>query len=140
MALILTYSLGKELYGLEIDAVQEIIENAELHYVPRAKGVLCGSINFHGQILAVIDLPALLGFAVDNHDHRHLVLTPEHRSLVLKTSRVERIVNLETDCLEIPPAGHDCPAVRGLIELDGSTIHLLDTDEVVKQLDDIFAE
>ena len=139
MALLLTYRLGKELYGLEIDAIQEIIEDAELHYVPRAKSVLCGSINFHGQILAVIDLPALLGFAIEKHDHRYLVLTPEHRSLVLKISRVERIVSLETECLEPPPTDHDRPAVRGLIELDETKINLLDTDEVVKQLDDIFA-
>ena len=140
MALILTYRLGNDLYGLEIDAVQEIIEDAELHFVPRAKGVLCGSINFHGQILAVIDLPNLLGFAVDKHDHRHLVLTPKHRSLVLKTSRVERIVNLDIESIEPPPASYDRPAVRGLIELDESPINLLDTDEVAKQLEDIFAE
>jgi purine-binding chemotaxis protein CheW len=140
MTLILTYRLGNDLYGLEIDAIQEIIEDVKLHHVPRATGVICGAINFHGQILAVIDLPTLLDFAVDTHDHRHLVLTSEHRSLVLKTSRVERIVNLEMESLESPPADHDRPAVRGIIEFDESIINLLDTDEVIKQLEDIYAE
>mgnify|MGYP001824956551 CR=1 FL=1 len=140
MALILTYKLGNDLYGLEIDAIQEIIEHPELHYVPRAEGVLSGSINFHGQILAVIDLPALLGFAVEGRDYRHLVLTPEHRSLVFTINNVERIVNLEMEHLNPPPAGHDRPAVRGIIDLDESTINLLDTDGVIKQLEDIYAE
>lgn len=140
MALILTFRLGNHLYGLEIDAVQEIIEEAHLHYVPRAEGVLCGSINFHGQILAVIDLPTLLGFTVDKHDHRHLVLTSEHRSLVLKISHVERIVNLDMELLEPPPTGDGRPAVRGIITLDETIINLLDTGEVNKQLEDIFAE
>jgi chemotaxis signal transduction protein len=140
MALILTYKLGNDLYGLEIDAVQEIIEHPELHYVPRAEGVLTGSINFHGQILAVIDLPALLGFAMKERDYRHLVLTPEHRSLVLAINNVERIVNLEMEHLQPPPDGHDRPAVRGVIDLDKSIINLLDTDEVIKQLEDIYAE
>lgn len=140
MALILTYKLGNDLYGLEIDAIQEIIEHPELHYVPRAEGVLSGSINFHGQILAVIDLPALLGFAMKERDYRHLVLTPEHRSLVLAINNVERIVNLEMEHLLPPPDGHDRPAVRGVIDLDKSTINLLDTDEVIKQLEDIYAE
>jgi purine-binding chemotaxis protein CheW len=140
MALILIYKLGDDLYGLEIDAIQEIIENPVLHYVPRAEGVLTGSINFHGQILAVIDLPALLDFAVAQRDHRHLVLTPDYRSLVLTTSGVERIVNLEMELLQAPPEGYDRPAVRGVIDYDETTINLLDTDEVIKQLEDIFAE
>ena len=140
MALILTYNLGDDLYGLEIDAIQEITENSVLHYVPRAKGVLTGSINFHGQILAVIDLPTLLGFAGNQRDHRHLVLTSEHRSLVFTTSGVERIVNLEMELLQPPPEGHDRPAVRGVIDFDETTINLLDTDEVIKQLEEIFAE
>lgn len=140
MALILTYSLGNDLYGLEIDAIQEIIENPVLHYVPRAEGVLTGSINFHGQILAVIDLPTLLGFAGNQRDHRHLVLTSEHRSLVLTNCGVERIVNLEMELLQPPPEGHDRPAVRGVIDFDETIINLLDTDEVTKQLEDIFAE
>jgi purine-binding chemotaxis protein CheW len=140
MALILTYSLGDDLYGLEIDAIQEITENPVLHYAPRAEGVLTGSINFHGQILAVIDLPALLGFAGNQRDHRHLVLTSEHRSLVLTTSGVERIVNLEMELLQSPPEGYDRPAVRGVIDFDETTINLLDTDEVIKQLEDIFTE
>jgi len=140
MALILIYKLGDELYGLEIDAIQEITENPVLHYVPRAEGVLTGSINFHGQILAVIDLPALLGFAAGQRDHRHLVLTPENRSLVLTTNGVERIVNLEMDLLQPTPSEHGRPAVRGVIDFDETTINLLDTDEVIKQLEEIFAE
>jgi len=140
MELTLIFNLGEEVYGLEIDAIQEIIENPVLHYVPRAEGVLTGSINFHGQILAVIDLPKLLGFAGNQRDHRHLVLTSEYRSLVLTTCGVERIVNLEMELLQPPPDGHDRPAVRGIIELDESTINLLDTDEVIKRLEDIYSE
>ena len=140
MALVLIYKLGDDLYGLEIDAIQEIAENPVLHYVPRASGVLTGSINFHGQILAVIDLPELLGFAVKRRDHRHLVLTQEHRSLVLTTSGVERIVNIEMEFLRPPPAGHDRPAVRGIIDFDETTINLLDIDEIIKQLEELFAE
>ncbi len=140
MALVLIYKLGDNRYGLEIDAIQEIVEEPVLHYVPRAKGVLTGAINFHGQILAVIDLPALLGFAGGRHDYRHLVLTPEHKALVLTISGVERIVNLEMELLQPPPEDDACPAVRGVIDLDETTINLLDTDQVIKQLEEILSE
>jgi len=140
MALALIYNLGDNLYGLEIDAIQEIIEDPVLHYVPRAEGVLTGSINFHGQILAVIDLPALLGFAGGKHDYRHLVLTPEYRSLVLTISGVERIGSLDMELLQPPPEDNDRPAVRGVIDFDETTINLLDIDQVIKQLEEIFSE
>lgn len=140
MALIMIYKLGDALYGLEIDAIQEVIEHPVLHHVPRAQGVLCGSINFHGQILAVIDLPAMLGLAVGKHDTRHLVLTPEHRSMVFKTNGVERIVKLDLEDVQPPPVGDNRPAVRGIVDIDGAAIGLLDTDEVMKQLEELFAE
>ncbi|NIQ08724.1 MAG: hypothetical protein GWO23_03170, partial [Gammaproteobacteria bacterium] len=94
MALTLIFRLGDDLYGLEIDTIQEIIEDPVHHYAPLAHGVLKGAINFHGQILAVVDLPELLGFAGEQRDHRQLVLTHDCQSMVLLVSCVERIVNI----------------------------------------------
>ena len=91
MVLTLIFTLGDELYGLEIDAIQEIIEDPTVHFVPRAEGVLNGAINFHGQILAVIDLPELLGFETETRDHRRVVLTPDFKSLALEVCSIEQI-------------------------------------------------
>ena len=103
MALTLIFTLGTETYGLEIDAIQEIIDDPSLHYVPRAEGVLAGAINFHGQVLAVIDLPNLLGFSEEDRDHRQVVLTPEFKSLVLTVNSIQRIVKLDLTALQPPP-------------------------------------
>ena len=51
MILTLLFTLGEEVYGLEVDAIQEIVEDPSLHFVPRAEGILTGAINFHNQIL-----------------------------------------------------------------------------------------
>jgi chemotaxis signal transduction protein len=140
MALTLIFTLGEELYGLEIDAIQEIIEDPPLHYVPRAEGVLSGAINFHGQILAVIDLPSLLGFPGEDRDHRQVVLTPEFKSLVLTVSTIQRIVKLDLTALQPPPEQAGKSAIRGVADLDEMMVNLLDTDEVINQLENSYAE
>ena len=134
MALTLIFKLGEEVYGLEINAIQEIIEDPSQYYVPRAEGVLKGAINFHGQILAEIDLPTLLGLAGEERDHRRVVLTPEFRSLVLTVSDIQKIVKLDLSALQPPPENTRQSAIRGVADLDGRMVNLLDTSEVINQL------
>lgn len=134
MSLTLIFTLGEEVYGLDIDAIQEIIEDPPLHYVPRAEGVTLGAINFHGQVLAVIDLPALLGFSGEKRDHRWVVLTPQYRSLVLTVSNIQRIVKLDLSALQPSSPNTVTSAIRGVADLDGVMVNLLDTMKVVNRL------
>lgn len=135
MALTLLFSLAEVSYGLEIDAIQEIVEDQVLHYVPGACGVLTGAINFHGRVLPVIDLPALLGFPGSKRSGRRLVLSPAQNSLVLTVSEVKRIVDLDLSMLARPHASAAGKAVRGVVVHDGQQIRLLDTVSVCAQLE-----
>ena len=140
MELTLIFTLGEEVYGLEIDAIQEIIENPALHHVPLAEGVLNGAINFHGQILAVIDLPGLLGFTTEERDHRYVVLTSELKSMVLSVSGVVRIARLDLSSLQPAPSETGDSAIRGVAYLEDKRVNLLDTDKVINQLENRYAE
>lgn len=138
MALVLLFNLSAETYGLEIDAVQEVVENPERHYVPHASGCLSGAINFHGQILPVINLPQLLKFPDGNVDHRLVVLTRAFHSLALEVSRMQRIVPLDLTLHQPPPAGAAHNAVRGVVPYGELLVNLLDGDEVIRQLEQIY--
>ena len=140
MELTLIFTLGEEVYGLEIDAIQEIIENPARHHVPLAEGVLKGAISFHGQILAVVDLPKLLGFTAEERDHRYVVLTPELKSMVLSVSSVVRIARLDLSSLQPAPAEAGDRAIRGVACLEDKMVNLLDTDKVINQLENRYRE
>ena len=140
MDLTLVFTLGDEIYGLEIDAIQEVIEDPALHHVPLAEGALNGAINFHGQILAVIDLPDLLGFPGQQRDHRRIVLTPEFKSMVFSVSGVERIVRLDLSSLQPAPEASAGSAIRGVAYLDEKMVNLLDIDKVINQLENRYAK
>jgi len=138
MELTLLFKLGDKTYGLEIDAIQEIVESPDQHFVPLSAGVLKGAINFHGQILALIDLPTLLDFAGGEPDHRCVILTPEHRSLALQISGIERIVKIDLDNLSPPPVESNSSATRGVIDFEGSMINMLDTEDVIQKLETLY--
>lgn len=140
MTLTLIFTLGGDVYGLEINAIQEIAEDPPLHYVPRAEGVLTGAINFHGRILAVINLPELLGFESVELDHRRIVLTSEFKSLALTVCSIEKIVKLDLSELQPPPENTRSKAIRGVVNLDDMIVNLLDTDEVINLLENRYSE
>ena len=138
--LTLIFTLGDASYGIEIDAVQEIIENPVLHYVPRAKGVILGAVNFHGQILAAIDLPALLGLPGKKRDPRQVVLTGEYKSVALAVTAIERIAELDLSNMQPPPSSPRQEGVRGLAAFEQTAINMLDTDQVFRHLEKLYPQ
>jgi purine-binding chemotaxis protein CheW len=140
MTLVLLFNLAGEVYGLGVASIQEIVENPVCHYVPRATGALRSAINFHGQILPVIDLPQLLGIDGTERDHRFVVLTPACHSLALVVSRIGRIVVLDLERSLPPSVDVRLPAVRGVVSHEETPINLLDTDELIHQIKQIITK
>jgi purine-binding chemotaxis protein CheW len=141
MTLTLVFQMAGQDYGLEIDAVQEIIESPAVYPVPKGGHLLKGVLNVHGEVLPVVDLPALLNFSDASRDERIIVLSPEFRSLALVVCKVGRILPLDLEQLmESVDVGAD-RCVRGVIEReDEGPVHLLDTDAVFGRLERIFKE
>ena len=131
---LLLFAVGREQYGLELKALQEVAEDPALHFVPGGGDILAGAVNLHGRILPVIDLAALFGMAADHRDPRLLVLTPEFRSLALAVTGVGRIVSFAPEDLQLPPIDLALPAVAGIVELAAQPVHLLDTLAVIERL------
>jgi purine-binding chemotaxis protein CheW len=55
----LTFFLGKEIYGIAVEQVKEVIEYHQVYKIPRAPAYIRGVINLRGEILPVIDLSYL---------------------------------------------------------------------------------
>jgi purine-binding chemotaxis protein CheW len=97
MEQVLAFRLGEELYGLEVENIQEIVESPTFHYIPRAPACFLGAINFHGCILPVLDLPAYLGIAGEKRDPRIIVLPSCLCPLALAVTLIRRIVPLDAE-------------------------------------------
>ncbi|EMI56780.1 MULTISPECIES: chemotaxis protein CheW [Rhodopirellula] len=58
---ICTFSLDKQVFGIEVKAVQEVIRYQNMTEVPLADESVCGLINLRGQIVTAVDLRTRLG-------------------------------------------------------------------------------
>lgn len=52
----LTFYLGKEIYGIAVEKVKEVIEYHQVYKIPLVPSYISGVINLRGEILPVIDL------------------------------------------------------------------------------------
>jgi len=104
-----TLGIGRELFGIEVAAVREILDFRTITPLPHAPGYLLGMIDVRGATVAVIDLRAKLGLSkADINEHtRILVLELSLANgpglLGLVADRVCEVAALDGGLLEAPP-------------------------------------
>jgi len=144
VALTLVFQINDRNYGLEIDAVREIIEQPMRYPIPVRTPLINGVVNLHGDVLPVIDLPAMMNAAASERDGRLVVLAPACRSLALEVGRIVHIQRLDREeAIEVPDpaASAGDPFIRTVIERqEGPPVHLLDLDVIYEQLERLFAD
>lgn len=139
MELTLIFKMAGRDYGLEIDAVQEIIESPAIYPIPRGRKFLQGVLNIHGEVVPLIDLPVLLDISDAHRDDRVLVLTPEFRSLALQVGQVGHILPLDLEPGSEASVATAAPYVRrGIAREGGDFVSLIDMDAVYERLERIF--
>ncbi|ORJ62196.1 chemotaxis protein CheW [Geothermobacter hydrogeniphilus] len=136
MRQVLTFTLGEELYGLEISAIQEIVEAPALFYIPGADDRYLGAINFHGSIVPVLNLARLLGFSETEPESRIIVTCSEIAVLGLAVGRLGEIVVL--DEAETLPGDADqrrANCIGEVVDLAGRMINLFDMTAFLSRLE-----
>ncbi|TVQ26318.1 MAG: purine-binding chemotaxis protein CheW [Spirochaetaceae bacterium] len=148
---LVTFHLGKELYGIDIMDVEGIVTIEEIRSIPSAPDYVEGIFNLRGEIIPVISLhkrfriaPAALseedqllsGFVIINIDDRHLAIVID---------KVSRVVTIEADDVHKPPeiiSGIGSEYIQGVVSQDGGYLILLDVfrlfdSEELRQLERI---
>ena len=86
-----TFALGREEYGLEIERVQEIVRlDEEVTSVPRAASHVLGLMSLRKRLLGLVKLRRMFGLAEDE-------ITDRHRVLVVRDARSGGMVGLVVD-------------------------------------------
>jgi len=102
---VIAFSIDKEVYGLELQEVREIIMVGMITSVPRAPSFIQGVLNLRGEIIPVIDLR--LRFGLEHHDATELsriIVTPINSVFTgLIVDSVAEVKNIDKKLLEPPP-------------------------------------
>jgi len=102
---IVTFRLGKEIYGVDIFKVQEVIHNRQVVSIPNSPPFVEGIIQVRERIIPVVDLKKRLSI---NHDGRGekkriLILELEERALGVIVDDISRVMSLDEEMIESLP-------------------------------------
>ncbi len=139
MSQLLPILLDKEVYALELIEVQEVVENASIFPLPGASDALLGAISFHGQIVPVVDLPLLLGFAPGPRADRLIVLIDSHGPMALAVDQQRPILNIDLVQNTLIQSSSEDDGIRGVINWEGEMISLLDFEQMHLMIEQLCA-
>ena len=134
----LVFRLGKDEFGLPIDAVDEVGEvPAKIARLPKTPKFLEGVVNLRGDVLPVVDQRRRFDMPVaDQRERLRLVVvrTERHRAGLI-VDAVSDVLRVPKDSVEPPPdlTAQIARLVRGVINLDESQriVLILDPSELL---------
>jgi len=135
---IVTFQLGKEIFGIDTNLIKEIIRYPKITEIPRAPKYLKGLANLRGIIIPVIDTRIKL-------DISDIEITPHTRVLILDIGKtflglivdqVKGVIDVEEDEVEPPPqvlsSGIEKEYISGVIKKNGQLILKLNLEILCK--------
>jgi purine-binding chemotaxis protein CheW len=136
-ARMVTFELDGRLYGVDVNAVQEVLRGQTRTRVPLAPTSLAGLINLRGQVLAAMDLREVLGLpprGADAPEPMLVVIRVDGEPIALLVDRIGAVVDVHADSFEAPPdtlTGPTRDLIRGAYKLEGELLLALDVERAV---------
>jgi len=130
------FKVGAEEYGLSLSAIQETITLRRITRVPGAPSYIKGVINFHGNVIPVIDVARRLGIGetATGHDSRIVVIETETEVVGLLAEGVSSVTRLSPSSVMPPPAiaaGIAAEYLEGVVRLPGRFLIFLNLSRVL---------
>jgi purine-binding chemotaxis protein CheW len=141
----MTFQLAREVYGLEILAVREIIGLMEITRVPRTPEFIRGVINLRGKVIPVVDLRIKFGMAGVEATEQTVIIVVQCQvagralTMGLLVDLVLEVLTIEGAQIEPPPdlgaATIEGQFIRGVGKTSSGVAFLLDTARILSGQD-----
>lgn len=141
---VVLFELGGESYGLDIGAVNEIIQMQPITRVPKSPFFVEGVINLRGKVIPVVDMGKRFGLekAERTRNNRIVVVDINGTTIGIVVDAVTEVLRIQTASIEpastIVTAG-DTDYLQGIAKLGDRMVILLDLGKVLSK-DDMFIE
>ncbi|WMS89264.1 chemotaxis protein CheV [Pleionea litopenaei] len=128
---------GRQVYGINVFKVREVLQCPELTQLPQRHAVVRGVAHIRGQTISVMDLSLATGGPPLENIHNCFVIIAEYNRAVqgFLVSSVERIVNMNWGDIHPPPKGsgrdHYLTAVT---EIDKQLVEIIDVEKILAEI------
>lgn len=136
LALLLFRLGGRQLFGVNVFKVQEVLRRPPLFGLPRLPKGFVGAADVRGRSVPVLDLGEAVAFPERDHQPGYLVVTEFNRSVQgFLVSAVDRIVNISVEEMHPPPElGAEESYLTAVTRHQGELIQVLDVESVLADI------
>jgi purine-binding chemotaxis protein CheW len=126
-----TFEVAGQLFGVEVQAVQEVLSFSEYTAVPLASPAVGGLFNLRGQVIAAVDLRVQLGLPRQRMDGTvmNVILRGDDEPVSLLVDVIGEVIDLDDSEFEPLPETLTGPArelVLSTVKLEGRLMLAVD--------------
>jgi purine-binding chemotaxis protein CheW len=131
-----TFSIGEEIYGVEVLHVQEIIGMTQITHVPNTISFMKGVINLRGAVVPVVDMRIKFGMNKKEYDSFTVIIIVEvkRRLIGMIVDTVSDVASIPVDSIQSTPhftAKIESDFIRGIGQLDDKLVIVLDVERIM---------
>ncbi len=133
---LISFSIGEENYGVDIQTVKEVIRHREITRLPKAPSFVKGVINLRGDIIPILDLRERFGLEHKEYNEmtRVIVVEVDDKSIGMVVDSVSHVLRIGQAEIEPPPpivGGVSEEYLRGIGKVGEKLIVLLNIDKIL---------
>ena len=136
----LTFNVGEEVFGIDIEYVTEIIGVQPVTQIPEIADYIKGVINLRGKIIPVIDVRLKFKKDAIEYDDRTCIIVVDTQEIIvgLIVDKVSEVMTIDDEDIAPPPSnktGIRNRYIQGIGKIDGEVKLLLDCKKLFDEED-----
>lgn len=134
---------GKQIYGINVFKVKEVLQCPPLNEIPKRSPVVRGVAHIRGGTISIMDMNLATGHGpLPNIENCFVIITEYNRSTQgFLVSGVERIVNMNWGDIHPPPKGAGKENyLTAVTEVDGKLVEIIDVEKILAEVSPINEE
>lgn len=131
-----TSLLERQLFGINVFKVQEVIPRPALTWLPSAHPRVCGVAEIRGRVIPVLDLAAAVGGEPTPSDAAAHVIVAEFNRTVqgFLVRSVERIIHVDVSEVHPPPDSGSHGYLTAITRQAGELVEIVDVEKVLSDV------
>jgi len=130
----ITFRLARNLMGVDILDIREIVHCIRVTKVHRAPWFVMGLMNLRGQILTILDIGALLGMERPGRNSGSHVIVFKHTNVGFAVDQIGDVFDIETERIEAIPVNF-APRIQQytdtIINLPDGVMMILNAEKII---------
>jgi two-component system chemotaxis response regulator CheV len=128
---------GRQIFGINVFKVKEVVQCPHLTELPGSNPVIRGVASIRGDNIPVMDLCSAIGGPRMEKATDYFIIVTEYnrRQLAFLVGNVERIVNTHWEDILPPPKGLGRGSyMTAVTEIDGEMVEIIDVEKVLSEV------